>query len=93
MKAHLPIEAYLLYLGSNLIKQGEEEGVKVSQEKGKDSSQLPLEGDTRVIILQFCDGFKQRRTHQPQQRHHKLHLRHRTSESVTNLIFRPHFQA
>lgn len=45
------IQVYLSYLGIDLVKQGEEEGVKISKEEGEDSSQLPLECDTRVIIF------------------------------------------
>ena len=31
-------------------------------------------GDMGVVLLQLSDGLKQRRTHQPQEGHDKLHL-------------------
>lgn len=50
------------YLGVDLVKEGKEEGVEVSQQKSEDASQLPLEGDPRMVILQLGNGFEQRRT-------------------------------
>lgn len=64
----------LPYLIVDLIKQGKQEGVEVSQEEGKDASQLPLEGNPGMIVFQLSNGFKQRRTHQTQQRHDDLQL-------------------
>lgn len=57
MKAHQP------YLVINFIKESKEEGVKISQEEGENSPQLPLKGNTGMIIFQLCNGFKQWRTH------------------------------
>lgn len=51
-------QIYLPYLFINIIEQGKKKGVKVSQEEGKDTSQLPLEGYTGMIIFQLCYGFK-----------------------------------
>lgn len=65
---------YLLYLLIDIINKGKQEGIEVSQEQGKDAAQLPLQGNPRMIILQFSDGLKQRWTHQTQQRHYNLHL-------------------
>lgn len=48
----------LPYLCVDLIKQGKQEGVEVSQEEGKNASQLPLEGNPRMIVLQLSNGFK-----------------------------------
>lgn len=67
-------ETLLSYLGVDFVKQGEQKGVEVSQEEGKDSSQLPFEGNSRMVVLQLGDGLKQRRTHQTQQRHDDLQL-------------------
>lgn len=64
----------LTYLTVDLIKQGEQEGVEVSKEESEDASQLPLQGDSRMVVLQFGNGLKQRRTHQTQQGHDDLQL-------------------
>lgn len=46
------------YLGVDLVKQGEEKCVEVSEEEGKDASELPLEGNSRMVVLQLSDGLK-----------------------------------
>lgn len=68
----------LQYLGVDLIKQGEQKRVEVSEEKGKDASELPFEGDPRMVVLQLSNGLKQRWTHQAQKRHDNLHLKKRS---------------
>lgn len=70
--SHTPL--LLPYLGVDLVKQGEKEGVEVSQEEGEDASELPLEGNSRMVVLQLGDGLKQGRAHQTQQRHDDLQL-------------------
>lgn len=78
--AFVTIRQLLHYLGVDLVKQGEQEGVEVPQEEGEDAAQLPLEGDARMVILQLGDGLKQRGTHQAQQRHDDLQLMVKCSE-------------
>jgi len=43
----------------DLIHQCNDEGVEVSQEEGKYSTQLPLQGDARVVVLQGADDVEQ----------------------------------
>lgn len=74
MRTHTRTHTVVPYLSVDLIEQGKQKRVEVSQEEGEDSSQLPLEGDTRVVVLQLSDGLKQGRTHQTQQRHDDLKL-------------------
>lgn len=74
------INTLLPYLSVDLVKQGEQKGVEVSQEEGKDAPELPLEGDPRMVILKLGDGLKQRRTHQTEKRHDDLQL----SKTVQN---------
>lgn len=64
-----------LYLQVDVVHEGQEKRVEVSQEERKDASQLPLQPCARVVILQGSDGFKQRRTKHPKQRHHDFHLK------------------
>ena len=63
-----------LYLQVDVIHQGQEKGVEVSQEECKDAPQLPLQSNAWVVILQGGNGFKQRRTKHPKQRHHNFYL-------------------
>lgn len=77
----------LPYLGVDLIEQGEQKGVEVSKEEGKDASQLPLEGDSGMVVLQLSDGLKQRRTHQAQQRHDELQLDKKKRSHHTYYLF------
>lgn len=42
-----------------LIHQCDDEGVEISQEEGKNATQLPLQGNTRVVVLQGADDIKQ----------------------------------
>lgn len=64
-----------LYLKVDIVHEGQEKRVEVSQEESKDAAKLPLQPGARVVILQGSDGFKQRGTEHPQQRHHDLHLK------------------
>ena len=59
-----------LYLQLDIIHQGQEKGVEVSQEECKDAPQLPLQSNAWVVILQGGNSFKQRGTEHPKQRHH-----------------------
>lgn len=43
----------------DLIHEGDDESVEVSQEKRKDATQLPLQGHTRVVVFQGADDVKQ----------------------------------
>lgn len=63
-----------LYLEVNIIHQGQEKRVEVPQEECKDASQLPLQSNAWVIILQGGDGFKQRGTKHSKQGHHNFYL-------------------
>lgn len=76
----------LQYLGVDLIKQGEQKRVEVSEEEGKDASELPFEGNPRVVVLQLSNGLKQRWTHQPQKRHDDLHL-NKPVKMIHKLLF------
>lgn len=71
---HTQPHTLLKYLSVDLVKQGEQKGVEVPQEEGEDASELPLEGDPRMVILKLSDGLKQRRTHQTKKRHDDLQL-------------------
>lgn len=73
-KETIELPGLLCYLRVDLVKQGKQEGVEVPQEEGEDAAQLPLEGDAGMVVLQLCDGLKQRRTHQAQQGHDDLQL-------------------
>lgn len=64
----------LSHLSVDLVKQGEQKGVEVPQEESEDASELPLEGNPRMVILKLSYGLKQRRTHQTKQRHDDLQL-------------------
>lgn len=68
-----------LYLEVDVIHQSQEKCVEVPQKKCKDASQLPLQSNAWVVILQGSDGFKQRRTKHPKQRHHNFYLRDQES--------------
>lgn len=68
-----------LYLEMDVIHQGQEKRVEVPQKKCKDASQLPLQSNAWVVILQGSDGFKQRGTKHPKQRHHNFYLRDQES--------------
>lgn len=63
-----------LYLQLDVIHQGQEKGVEVSQEECKDAPQLPLQSNAWVVILQGGNSFKQRGTKHPKQRHHNFYL-------------------
>lgn len=63
-----------LHLKVDIVHEGQEKRVEVSQEKGKDASQLPLQPGAWVVVLQGSDGFKERGTKHAKQRHHDLHL-------------------
>lgn len=65
----------------DIIHQGQEKCVEVPQEERKDASQLPLQSNAWVVILQGSNGFKQRGTKHPEQGHHDLHLRSQPSPS------------
>lgn len=47
-----------LYLKVDVIHEGQEKRVEVSQEKSKDAAELPLQPGAWVVILQGSDGFK-----------------------------------
>ena len=59
----------------DLVHQCDDEGVEISQEEGEDASQLPLQGDTRVVVLQGADDVKQHGAEHPQQGHDHVNLR------------------
>lgn len=50
----------------DLIHECNNEGVEISQEEGKDATELPLQGNPRVVVLQGADYIKQHRTEHPQ---------------------------
>lgn len=64
-----------LYLEVDVIHQGQEKCVEVPQKECKDTSQLPLQANARVIILQGSDCFKQRGTKHSEQGHDNFYLR------------------
>lgn len=62
------------YFFIDVIHQGQQECVEVPQEEGKDASQLPLQPDTRMVIFECSDGFKQGGAKHAQQGHHNFNL-------------------
>lgn len=50
----------------DLIHECNDEGVEIPQEEGEDATQLPLQGDARVVVLQGADDVKQHGAEHPQ---------------------------
>lgn len=64
----------MLYFAVDLIHECNDEGVEVPQEKGKDSAQLPLEGNAGMVVLQGTNHVKHHWAEHTKQRHHHVDL-------------------